>query len=71
MINNAATFAWKEYIRSGGNRCPYCGSKNLTFSNVNGNELSADIECIKCKKTWQEFFTLTGVKVDGKDFTAY
>jgi transposase-like protein len=70
MINKAATIAWKDYINGGGKYCPHCGSKNLTYSNVNGNELSADIKCIKCKETWQEFFSLTSVRVDGKEFTA-
>ena len=59
---------WKEYIRTSGDACPHCGSKNMTFSNVNGNDLSADIECIKCKEQWQAFFTLAGVRVDGKDY---
>jgi transcription elongation factor Elf1 len=60
---------WIQHIQSGGKTCPHCGSSSLTFSNVNANELSADIECVKCKEQWQEFFTLTAVHVDGKTFT--
>jgi ssDNA-binding Zn-finger/Zn-ribbon topoisomerase 1 len=60
---------WQEYIRTNGAACPHCGSKHITFQNVNGNDLSADIECIKCKEQWQAFFTLTEVRCDGKDYT--
>ena len=62
--------SWGEHIRNGGKTCPHCGSSNLTFLNINGNELSADIQCTKCHEDWQEFFTLTGVRVDGKDYTS-
>jgi transcription elongation factor Elf1 len=65
MINS-----WQEHIRNGGRSCPHCGSTSLTFSSVDGNQLSADIECVKCHEQWQEFFTLTGVRVDGKEYSA-
>ena len=60
---------WHEHIKNGGKTCPHCGSHSLTFSNVDGNSLTADIECVKCHEQWQEFFTLTGVRVDGKEYS--
>jgi hypothetical protein len=60
---------WHEHIKNGGKTCPHCGSTSLAFSNADGNSLSADIECIKCHEQWQEFFTLTGVRADGKDYS--
>lgn len=54
------------YVRSGGNACPYCGSRSMTSEVVMydrlAGEIHCQIECIKCRKDWVDIFTLTSVR---------
>ena len=52
----------EEYIDEGGNKCPFCHSKN-----INGLDFEADcdyasreVECHDCGKLWTEMFNLRG-----------
>jgi len=52
----------QEYIKTGGVRCPYCGSRHI---DVEGPEMSEKVyqECrCRCGKSWTDLYTLTGIE---------
>ena len=45
-------------------RCPYCGSENLDggrFDQVTGSTGVVPINCLNCKKEWDDLYELVGV----------
>ena len=53
----------KEYIKGGGESCPYCGSDGLrggSWDSDNGY-CNQSISCLSCKKDWDDVYTLTGI----------
>jgi formate dehydrogenase maturation protein FdhE len=52
----------KEYLSHSGNKCPFCGSHNIS-----GREVQTDcdyawrkVDCNDCDKEWTENFKMTG-----------
>lgn len=45
----------KKYIESGGDHCPYCGSKDIEGTGDRDAD-SNQIECLNCEKTWFDKF---------------
>jgi transposase-like protein len=56
----------REYVKSGGNYCPFCGSEDITGGdrNTDGGVHSQEIYCQGCKKDWQDVYSLTGIYVE-------
>jgi len=54
----------QEYIRSGGVRCPYCGSSHIDTDRLEMVEMVYQ-ECrCRCGKSWSDIYTLTGIEED-------
>lgn len=56
----------KQYVKFGGNRCPYCSSEDL-----NAGKLQSDagyvwqkVSCDHCAREWTDVYTLTGIDED-------
>jgi len=56
----------EAYIRSGGVKCPYCGSENIEADviNVDGKEGWSDVYCHSCANSWRDVYTLTDIILD-------
>ena len=52
------------YLDSGGVKCPYCDSEDISAGGVNSEEgiATQSVECFSCWKTWTDIYTLTGVE---------
>jgi hypothetical protein len=54
------------YLDSGGNRCPFCQSENISaIGPIENNEdiqLTQIIQCDKCLKKWRDILTLTDIE---------
>ena len=52
---------------SGANRCPKCGSPDITADTMEADCLHAwqEVECLACEFVWQDVFTLTGISAEG------
>lgn len=51
-----------QYVAHGGNRCPFCGSTNITADGINadGPNTWDDNTCDDCGSTWSSAYSLTG-----------
>ena len=52
-----------EYARRGGADCPVCCSQNVESTKAmqeDGPDAWMDAECLDCKATWTDRYTLTG-----------
>ena len=54
----------REYIRSGGTKCPFCGSDNLTrfTERVDGERAWQDVRCEDCDRSLRSIYELTDVR---------
>lgn len=54
----------KEYLASGGEKCPVCDSTKVSPGPIspNGQQATAEVECLDCGHCWQETYTLTDVQ---------
>ena len=52
-----------EYIRSGGVKCPYCGSEEIEGGSIEIDEGRAvqSITCLNCDKFWDDIYSLSGI----------
>ena len=50
----------REYFRSSGNACPFCSSRDIEAGVLESDGMVAwaDVECIACKHTWQDVWTM-------------
>ena len=52
----------KQYVREGGIRCPYCGSKEIEPGKIRTDfVITVDVDCEACHRQWQERYDLAGV----------
>jgi hypothetical protein len=52
----------KQYVREGGIRCPYCGSKEIEPGKIRTDfVITVDVDCEACHRKWQERYDLAGV----------
>ena len=56
-----------EYIKNGGEVCPYCKGDEAVesiggFSTVSNNITSLKVQCLKCGKSWEETYELSGFR---------
>ena len=52
-----------KYIRSGGVKCPYCGSEEIEGGSIEIDEGRAvqSITCLNCDKFWDDIYSLSGI----------
>ena len=50
----------REYVDSGGTRCPFCGSENIEGGSreIDGGIVSWEVSCIDCSSYWQDLYKL-------------
>lgn len=55
----------EKYIDSGGVKCPYCGSKDMTCYplQADGGYVWHNITCDKCSKQWKDVYKLVNIYV--------
>jgi transposase-like protein len=57
----------KDYLDSKGVRCPFCKSDQIEGSgsiSIEDYQAVQDVSCLKCKRTWTDVYTLSGVYVE-------
>ena len=54
-----------DYLKSGGDYCPFCGSQRITSDQlqINGEIGYRNTTCQNCDAQFVDTFTLTGVEV--------
>ena len=54
----------QDYIESGGNRCPHCGSDNIEGGSFNTDSSKAwqGVWCVNCHEEWVDVYTLSDVE---------
>lgn len=60
----------REYIASGGSKCPFCKSTNIEGCgerDFDGDHAYNGCECLACGKTWDDVYSLTGINEDDED----
>ncbi len=66
-VNKSADF--REYVKQGGSKCPWCESMELDGSGFefDANAVWQEVNCGDCKNRWIDIFTLTAVEsVEGR-----
>jgi transcription elongation factor Elf1 len=55
----------KDYIKSGYNKCPGCGSTDICGGSVevDGNIAIQNVSCNECDKIWNDIYTLSDVEI--------
>jgi Zn ribbon nucleic-acid-binding protein len=53
-----------DYVRAGGNHCPYCGSEDITGSHmeVDGRDAWQEVTCTNCGRDWRDVYRLADVE---------
>lgn len=53
----------REYVESGGTRCPHCGSENMETGavQIDGPDAWADVQCTGCGEEWRDCYKLIGI----------
>ena len=55
----------KQYVRNGGESCPYCNAGSLTivgsFEEADETTVFRQVKCDCCQKSWTDEFTLSGI----------
>lgn len=51
-----------EYLRTSGNKCPSCGSSDISAQAIEaeGTEAWSSVQCNTCSSNWHDVYTLTG-----------
>ena len=57
----------KEYIAHP-NKCPYCGSDNITAYNWEGENATQDVYCNVCVRGWCDCYKLVGIIEQGATY---
>lgn len=54
----------QKYLRDGGAKCPFCGSKEIEGAAVNceGDHHTQIIECQKCEREWMDVYKLNDIQ---------
>ena len=55
----------KKYVEGGGAECPFCGSAEIEAGHVvvDGDSVTAPVECLTCGAEWRDVFFLSAVDV--------
>ena len=54
----------RDYIKTGGVICPYCGSYHIDTDQLEmGEKVYQGCRC-RCGKSWTDIYTLTGIEED-------
>jgi hypothetical protein len=58
--------AKQDYIETGGNSCPFCGSEDIEGGFINTDSCYSwqKVKCNECEKRWKDIYTLTDIEVD-------
>lgn len=62
MSPDAKKMTNNEYLSTGGTKCPFCDSNNISadgYPDPDGREAVAKVHCNACKKRWCEIWTLS------------
>ncbi|KKM91594.1 hypothetical protein LCGC14_1227060 [marine sediment metagenome] len=51
----------REYLESGGGRCPYCKSTNLNTDGFEEGSASERVSCVNCDMEWVDCYQLVGI----------
>ena len=53
-----------QYLLSGGEHCPYCGSDNIASGefNTDGDSAWRTPDCVICGRVWREVYTMVDVE---------
>ena len=55
----------KEYVKSEGTLCPFCGASTLDYSGglrLDVNVVTHEVECYGCHKAWKGTYSLSGYR---------
>ena len=60
------TMTSEEYVKIGGTVCPFCGSDNVSGTEIDVDSGCAwqDAGCDDCHKSWRDQYVLTGYNPD-------
>ena len=52
----------EEYIKGDGNKCPFCGSEDITGGSIDveGHSAVQEVSCNECNKEWHDIYQLIG-----------
>jgi hypothetical protein len=53
----------QEYVKAGGNKCPHCGSGQVSADSgveVEGATAWQEVGCGDCQETWHDVYKLIG-----------
>ena len=55
----------KEYVQSGGCRCPFCGSQDIEGGDreIDDGVAQQEMYCTECDGEWIDVYHLVGIKV--------
>jgi len=56
----------QEYINNGGNKCPCCGSKNISTQDqiqVDSDNTWQEVYCNDCEAIWNDIWKLAGYEI--------
>lgn len=53
----------QDYVRNGGEKCPYCGGiiEGIHAPNVDAGSASQEVACIDCGKDWIDVYQLVSL----------
>ena len=53
-----------DYLKAGGNHCPYCGSKSISGSHleIDGQDAWQEVTCSACGMDWRDVYRLADVE---------
>jgi hypothetical protein len=59
----------KNYLENGGNKCPYCGSENISGGHfeTDSNEAWQPVSCDDCGREWSDLYRLVGIYEESED----
>lgn len=54
----------KRYVKTGYNKCPYCGSHDIEGSSVeiDGKSALQKIFCLSCERSWRDVYLLAEIE---------
>ena len=64
ILDHLIPYRKKKYIKSGGVRCPYCGSDNISGGHMEVDCTGAwqDVHCDDCGKDWQDIYKMVDME---------
>lgn len=64
----------KTYVKSGGNKCPFCKDENYMETNGHDADCNYDakyVQCEKCGAEWTEIFILSNIEITTRPTKEY